>query len=164
MVSGFGTIRLIYICCIGDLPAVIAWKLNIGCTFKGVLKNLKRCHILAQAFVYTMFVCIQYKNLFSMFKLFKVEDTFHFDKKLTTQLSILNRITRFVQFSFTGVIFFSYKINVYEFVGNRVLKVHCFENRNSFSITHRIVIKLNNKKNLISSLHKYVDKYGKKRY
>lgn len=81
-----------------------------------------------------------------MFKLFKVEDTFLFDQKLTTQLSILNRITRFVQFSFTGVIFFSYKMNVYEFEGNRVQEGHCFENRNSFSITHRIVIKLNNKK------------------
>lgn len=39
-------------------------------------------------------------------------------------------------------------MNVYEFVGNRVLEVHYFENRNSFSITHRIVIKLNNKKAL----------------
>lgn len=85
-----------------------------------------------------------------MFKLFKVEDTFHFDQKLTTQLSIWNRITRFVQFSFTGVIFFSYKINVYEFVGSRVLKVHCFENRNCFSITHRIVISLTIKKSLMS--------------
>lgn len=93
-----------------------------------------------------MFVCIQYPNLYSMFKLFKVEDTFLFDQKLTTQLSISNRITRFVQFSFTGVIFFSYKMN--EFEGNRVQEGHCFENRNSFSITHRIVIKLNNKKTL----------------
>lgn len=39
-------------------------------------------------------------------------------------------------------------MNVYEFVGNRVLEVHGFENINSFSITHRIVMKLNNKKTL----------------
>lgn len=45
-------------------------------------------------------------------------------------------------------------MNVYEFVGNRVLEVHCFENRNSSSITHRIVIKLNNKKALYQAFIK----------